>query len=88
MKHPTEPNAKMSALPHLYQRADILHLFDTHAVRIDESGKDRGSWDHDVYIVRHTIRAWLRHYDLLPRVGHAMPLYWLHDWLGSPTGAL
>lgn len=82
MKNTTEPNTRITAIPAPYLHTDIQALLDTHAVRIDETAKGHGSWNHpDVVILRRAIRAWLRHFDLLTHHGHAIPLYWLHDWL-------
>ena len=58
------------------------HPDGAHSVRIDENAKHFGAWDHpDVTTVRRAIRTWLRHFDCLTHHGHAVPLYWLHDWL-------
>jgi hypothetical protein len=82
MKNPTEPNARITAIPAAFLPTDIATLMESHSVRIDESVKQSGSWDHpDVMTVRRAIRAWLRHFDFLTHHGHAVPLYWLHDWL-------
>lgn len=84
MKHPTEPSTRNRASAVPYLPADIVGLMDTHAVRIDETSKHHGSWGHsDVATVRRTVRDCLRHFDLLTHSGHAVPLYWLHEWLTS-----
>lgn len=78
----TEPNTRITAISAPFLPTDIATLMESHSVRIDESGKHSGSWDHpDVTTVRRAIRAWLRHLDLLTHHGHAVPLYWLHNWL-------
>jgi GT2 family glycosyltransferase len=82
MKNPTEPNTRITAIPAPFLPTDIASLMESHSVRIDESAKHSGAWDHpDVTTVRRAIRTWLRHFDCLTHHGHAVPLYWLHDWL-------
>jgi hypothetical protein len=82
MKNPTEPNTRITAIPAPFLPTDIATLMESHSIRIVETAKHSGAWDHpDVTTVRRAIRAWLRHLDLLTHSGHAVPLYWLHDWL-------
>lgn len=79
--HATEPStAVRAARPPAFQWGDIVRLQDTHAVRIEASGKRRGSWKHPhVRRVRKAIRLYQRDQTIARQ--ESVSLYWLYEYL-------